>query len=64
MAAKLTRPTHKILIQLHVVAESYNICSSSSRRTVRKFWIHPRVYVCVRAQNVRKPYCKKPLKNL
>jgi hypothetical protein len=36
MAAKLTRPTHKILIQLHLVAESYTICSSRSRRPARK----------------------------
>jgi len=28
--------THKIAIQLHLVAESCNICSSSSRRPVRK----------------------------
>jgi hypothetical protein len=32
MAAKLTRLTHKIAIQLHLVAESYTICSSCSRR--------------------------------
>jgi len=36
MAAKLTRLTHKITIQLHVVAESYIICSSRARRPVRK----------------------------
>jgi len=36
MAAKLTRLTHKIAIQLHLVAESCNICSSRSRRPVRK----------------------------
>jgi hypothetical protein len=36
MAAKLTRLTHKIAIQLHLVAESCTICSSCSRRTVRK----------------------------
>jgi len=36
MAAKLTRLTHKILIQLHLVAESCTICSSRSRRPVRK----------------------------
>jgi hypothetical protein len=28
MAAKLTRLTHKIATQLHLVAESYTICSS------------------------------------
>jgi hypothetical protein len=36
MAAELTRLTHKIAIQLHIVAESYTICSSRSRRLVRK----------------------------
>jgi len=43
MAAKLTRLIHKIAIKLHLVAESFTICSSSSRRPVRKFWIHPRI---------------------
>jgi hypothetical protein len=32
MAAKFTRLTHKIAIQLHLVAESCTICSSRSRR--------------------------------
>jgi hypothetical protein len=36
MAAKLTRLAHKIAIQLHLVAESCTICSSRSRRQVRK----------------------------
>jgi hypothetical protein len=36
MAAKLTRVTHKIALQLHLVAESCTICSSRSRRPVRK----------------------------
>jgi hypothetical protein len=36
MAAKLTRLSHKIAIQLHLVAESCTICSSRSRRPVRK----------------------------
>jgi hypothetical protein len=36
MAAKLTRLTHKIAIELHVVAESCTICSSRSRRSIRK----------------------------
>jgi hypothetical protein len=36
MAAKLTRLTHKVAIQLHLVAESCIICSSRSRRPVRK----------------------------
>jgi hypothetical protein len=36
MAAKLTTVTHKIAIQLHLVAESCMIYSSRSRRAVRK----------------------------
>jgi hypothetical protein len=36
MAAKLTRLTHKIAIQLRLVAESCIICSSRCRRPVRK----------------------------
>jgi hypothetical protein len=36
MTAKLTRLTHKIAMQLHLVAESCTICSSRSRRPVRK----------------------------
>jgi hypothetical protein len=36
MAAKLIILTHKIAIQLHLVAESCTICSSRSRRPVRK----------------------------
>jgi hypothetical protein len=36
MAAKLTSLTYKIAIQLHLVAESCTICSSRSRRPVRK----------------------------
>jgi len=34
--AKLTRLTHKTVIQLHLVAESCTICSSHSRWSVRK----------------------------
>jgi hypothetical protein len=41
MAAKLTRLTHKIAIQLHLVAESCIICSCRSRRPVRKLLIIP-----------------------
>jgi len=46
MAAKLTRLTHKIALQLHVLAQSCTICSSRSRRPVQKsrnFSIHPRI---------------------
>jgi len=37
MAAKLTRMTHKTAIQLHLVAKRCTICSSRSRRPVRRF---------------------------
>jgi len=36
MAAKLTRPNHKIVIQLRLVAESYTTSSFHSRWPVRK----------------------------
>jgi hypothetical protein len=36
MAVKLTRLTHKIAIQPHLVADGYTICGSRSRRPVRK----------------------------
>jgi len=36
MAAKLTRLTHRIAIQPYLMAESCTICSSRSRRPVRK----------------------------
>jgi len=36
MAAKPTRLIHRIPIQLHLLAESCNICSSHSRQPVRK----------------------------
>jgi hypothetical protein len=36
MAAEHTRLTHKIAIQLHLVAKSCTICGYCSRRPVRK----------------------------
>jgi hypothetical protein len=47
MAAKLNRLTHKIAIQMHLVAESCTICNCRSRRPVRKIWIPPRARACV-----------------
>jgi hypothetical protein len=41
MATKLIRLTHKIAIQLHLVAESCTIYSSRSRRPVRKLFGTP-----------------------
>jgi len=46
MTAKLTRLTHKVAIQLHVVAESCTICSSRSGGQFGNFWIHPRTSLC------------------
>jgi hypothetical protein len=48
--AKLTRLTHKIAIQLHLVAESCSICTSRSRRPVRKL-LDTHSYVRARAHN-------------
>jgi len=41
MPAKLNRLTHKIVIQLHLVADSCTICSYRSRRPVRKILVTP-----------------------
>jgi len=41
MTVKLTRLTHKIAIQLDLVAESCTICGSRSRRAVRKLLVTP-----------------------
>jgi len=41
MAAKITRLTHKIAIQLHLVGESCTISSFRSRRPVRKLMDTP-----------------------
>jgi hypothetical protein len=57
MAANLIRVTHKIAIQLHLVAESSIIWSSRSRQPVRKLldtpsyipldtWIRVRIFMC------------------
>jgi hypothetical protein len=45
MAEKLTRMTHKIAIQLHLVAEGSTICSSRSRRPVRKLLDTPWYFI-------------------
>jgi hypothetical protein len=43
MAAKFTRLTDRIAIQLHLVAESRTICSFRSRRPVRKLLVTKKV---------------------
>jgi hypothetical protein len=70
MATKLTSLTHKIAIQLHLVAESFTICISRSRRPVRKLLDTPSYFfhemsemMCVCAQmlkmfkDLEKLYC-------
>jgi hypothetical protein len=47
MAAKLTRPSHKIATQLHLVAESCNICSSRSRQPIWKVLDTPSYVICL-----------------
>jgi hypothetical protein len=48
VASKLTIPTNKIAIQLHLVAENCSICSSRSRRPVRKLLDTPSYVRCDR----------------
>jgi len=45
MAAKFTRLTHKIVVQLHLVAESCTICSSHFRQPLWKLLDTP-LYIC------------------
>jgi hypothetical protein len=41
MATQLTKRTHQIAIQLHLVADGCTICRSHSRRPVRKLLVTP-----------------------
>jgi hypothetical protein len=43
MAAELTRLTHKIAMQLHLVAESCTICSSGSSYVCGRVGTAPRI---------------------
>jgi hypothetical protein len=52
MAAKLTRLTHKIAIQLFSGTESYTICISRSRRPVRKLLDTPTYIVIILAASM------------
>jgi hypothetical protein len=47
MAAKFTELTHKMEIQQHLAAENCIICTSRSRRLVRKLLDHPLIYVII-----------------
>jgi hypothetical protein len=51
MAANITILTHKIAIQLHLVAESCTICSSRSSAQSGNFRIHPRTVDCINKGN-------------
>jgi len=46
MAAKLIGLTHKIAIQLQVMAGSSTICSSRSRRPIQKLLVTPSYWFC------------------
>jgi len=59
MAAKLTRITHRIAIQLHLLAERCTICSCRSRRHVQKIWIHPRIHGIEWVDNCERSYKKR-----
>jgi hypothetical protein len=48
MTAKLTRLTHKVAIQMHLVTAIPSVLSPGGQSG--NFWIHPRVCVCVRAR--------------
>jgi hypothetical protein len=61
MAAKLTRQTHKIAIQLHLVAESCTIYSSHSTQPVRKLLDMP-AYILPFTKKDTKSACFFPLK--
>jgi hypothetical protein len=50
MSAKLTRLTHKIAIQLHVVAESCTICSSRPQATSPETFGYTLVYIHLSAE--------------
>jgi len=45
MATKVTRLTHKIAIQLHLVAESCTITVLAPGGQSGNFWIHPRMWL-------------------
>jgi len=52
MVVKLTGLTHNIVIHLHLVAESWPVCSSRPRQPVRKL-LDTRLYLCIRPEWLR-----------
>jgi hypothetical protein len=62
MAAKLTILTHKVAIQLHLVAESSSICSSRSRRPVRKLLDTPS-YIRPHDASLWSYFCKMKIRH-
>jgi hypothetical protein len=59
MAAKLTRLAHRMAIQLHLMAESYTICSSHSRWPVRKLFDIPSYIGIISGLYTFKYLCQK-----
>jgi hypothetical protein len=59
MAAKLTRLTHEIAIQLNLLAENCTICSSRSRRQSGNFWLHPRSVTEAQSEGEARSYYGK-----
>jgi hypothetical protein len=57
MAVELTRLTHIIAIQLHLLSESCTICGSRSRWPVRKLLDTPSYFSKFTRQNTSVPYC-------
>jgi len=55
MAAKLTKLAHRIAIQLHLAAEKFTICSSGSRRSVRRLLDTPS-YITIRIRKLKQKY--------
>jgi hypothetical protein len=64
MAAKLTRLTYRIAIQLHLVAESCTICSSHSRWPVQKLLDTPSYKLCLSPCVVKKNWEEHILKSV
>jgi hypothetical protein len=64
MATKLTKMTHKIAIQLHLVAESWDICISRCRRPVRKLLDTPLDVRCEIEESERQNHNYSPLNEI
>jgi hypothetical protein len=58
MVAKLTILTHKIALELHLVAEGYTVCSSSSRKLVRQLLVTPSYVALYRYEAILQKTCR------